>query len=418
MRSSFVNQWTLRTLCYAILLGLAALQMKIALQEQLEFSNTSGSAAVVDFVRSSYLLDYHAKRLHLVEGDLARAECLFVKALYYNPAYLPAWMGLAQLYNDQGKMDESRAILAYIDQIGAGVSRWRWDKALLAYQLGQMDMVARDISFVIEKIPGQSQQNALKMAFSLWEQPQDLLRNAGEQNVLPLFQHAIQTKKIETALALWPRVEALGVEANRKLVLSFLDSLIFQGQVPEAAAIWKKYFNPNALLYDGRFQEEPLNTAFGWRTSKVKGSGWQREHEKGKDSSSFHLYFSGTENLAFQHLSQIVPLTPARGYRLTASVKTKKLTTDQRPYIEIIGQACSMEPVKTEMMASDQDWTLVSLEFSPPGDCAAVVVQFRRNPSNHLDNLLAGDAWLRDLNLEETSGPQTVLEIRPLETYP
>ncbi len=401
--SSYTRHWTFRVVCFLVLLGLAVLQLFIARQEQTAYSSTKVSAAMLESQYSSSLLTWHAKRFHLIEGDMAQAEGLFKRALVQNPLYLPAWLGLAELRNDQGSKPESQAILEYVDQLSADISRWRWDKALLAYQLGRFDILSRDLSYVIEKIPGNSRQSALKMAFSIWDDPQELLSRIGTQNVLYLFNYAIQTTQVDTALAFWPYIEKMGVEANKKDVLTFLNALILNKKITIAMPIWKKYFNSQSLLYDGSFQEEPMNTAFGWRVDKPKGSTWRIESDKGKEKSqAMRLHFSGTENLAFNHLSQIVPLASAKKYSLTGWLKTEKLTTDQRPYLEVVGYQCTIPPAKTEIIAKSQPWTPFTLTFNVSEDCEAVQVRVRRDPSNHLDNLLAGDLWLRDLEIHDT----------------
>lgn len=409
--SSYTRHWTFRVACFLFLLGLAMFQVFIARQEQAQYSSTSGLPDSLEYLHSPYLLTWHAKRFHLLEGDTGRAEGLFQRALTQNPLFIPAWLGLAELRNDQGRKPESQDILEYVDKLSSDISRWRWDKALLAYQLGQLDILSRDLSYVIEKIPGQSRQSGLKLAFSLWDDPQELLSRMGKQNVLYLFDYAVQTSRVDAALAFWPYIEELGVEANKKSVLAFLNALIVDKKIAVAVPIWKKYFNSQSLLYDGSFQEGPMNTAFGWRVDKPKGSTWRIESDKGKEKSqTMRLHFSGTENLAFAHLSQIVPLASAKKYNVTGWIKTEKLTTDQRPYLEVVGYQCTIPPAKTEMVAKSQPWTPFTLTINVPEDCDAVQVQVRRVPSNHLDNLLAGDLWLRDLELQNTGEIFSILD--------
>jgi len=405
-----------------MLIGLAALQLFVARLEQTTYSGTSGSAAMVESLYSPSLLTWHAKRFHLLEGEMAQAEELFKRALIQNPVFIPAWLGLAELDNDQGRKPESQAILEYVDKLSTDISRWRWDKALLAYQLGRLDILAHDLAYIIEKIPGKSRQSALKMAFSIWEDPHELLSLMGTQNVLSLFNYAVQTARLDTALALWPYIEELGVKANKKDVLTFLNALISDNKITIATPIWRKYFDTSSLLHDGSFQEEPMNTAFGWRVDKPKGSTWRIESSKGKEKfQAMRLHFSGTENIAFTHLSQIVPLASARKYSFSGWLKTEKLTTDQRPYLEVVGYKCKILPAKTEIMAKSQPWAPFTLSFNVPEECEAVQVRVRRDPSKHLDNLLAGDLWLRDLEILDTgkieSSSNTKLLIQDLQIH-
>ena len=409
--SLYTRHWIFRVVCFLILLGLAALQLFIAGQEQTVYSGTSDSTAMLESLYSPSLLTWNAKRFHLIEGEVTKAEGLFKRALVQNPLFIPAWLGLAELRNDQGRKPESQAILGYVDQLSRDISRWRWDKALLAYQLGRLDILSRDLSYVIEKMPGESRQGALKMAFSIWNEPQELLNQMGAQNVLYLFNYALQTTHIDTALVFWPYIEKKGVKTNKKDVLTFLNALILNKKIAIAAPIWKKYFSSQSLLYDGSFQEEPMNTAFGWRVGKPKGSIWRIESDKGREKfQAMRLHFSGTENIAFSHLSQIVPLVSAKKYSLTGWLKTENLTTDQRPYLEVVGYQCTTPPAKTEIMAKSQPWSPFTLTFNVSEDCEAVLVRVRRDPSNHLDNLLAGDLWFRDLEIQDTGEIFSILD--------
>lgn len=408
---SYSRNWTFRVVCFLFLLGLATLQLFIARQEQTEYSSTSGLPDSLEYLHSPYLLTWHAKRFHLLEGDTGRAEGLFQRALTQNPLFIPAWLGLAELRNDRGVQAESQAILDYVDRLSADICRWRWEKALLVYQMGQFDMLSRDLSYVIEKIQGKSRQSGLKLAFSIWEAPQELLGRMGKQNVLYLFDYAVQTSRVDTALAFWPYIEELGVEANKKSVLAFLNALIVDKKISVAVPIWKKYFNSQFLFYDGSFQEEPMNTAFGWRAGKPKGSTWRIEADKGNEKPrAMRLHFSGTENIAFSHLSQIVPLEAAKIYSLSGWLKTEKLTTDQRPFVEVVGYQCTIPPTKTEIVAKSQPWTPFTLIINVPENCEAVQVRVRRVSSNHLDNLLAGDLWLRDLEIHDGGEIFSVLD--------
>ena len=412
-KTSYTRHWLVRAGCFLVLVILAGLQLFVALREQLEYGGNHDSKAVIDLLRSPYLLTWHGKRLHMLEGKMAEAEDLFTRALCNNSFFIPAWLGLAELHNDQGRKPQSRAILEYVDKISKGINRWRWEKALLTYQLGQYDILARDLSYIIEKIPGKTRQSALKMAFSIWEDPDELLQQVGTQNVLELFNHACKTKRIATALAYWPRIEGLGVEKNRKDILFFISTLLSNDEMEKATTVWRKYFNPKKWLYDGSFADEPMNTAFGWHVGKPNGSTWRIESLSEKSNfNSLRLHFSGTENIQFSHVSQIIPLAPGKQYNLTGRVKTVNLTTDQRPYLEVVGYKCTTPKARSEKMADNQPWTTISLLVLVSEDCQAVQVRVRRDRSDHLDNLLAGDLWLTDLVIRDTGEEYSILDTK------
>ena len=402
---------SLRIVTFLALAALATVQLRIALQEQAEYSGTGASTAMMNSLRSPFLLTWHGKRLHLLDGEVEQAEALYRRALVHNSLYIPAWLGLAELYNDRGRKAKAEVILHQVDGLMAEINRWRWDKALLTYQLGRTDVLAGDLSWIVAHIPGETRTNALKLAFSLWPDPAELLARLRGDNLPLLFGHAARTGKIETALAWWPEIEQVGVDNVRAEVLIFLNSLIDNGRLAQAAAIWRKHFNAESLFYNGDFTQEPSNTAFDWRISAPKGSTWRLETAGDGKGRALRLHFSGTENLGYHHLAQVVPLTPGRKYTLTAQVKSEGLTTDQHPYLEIAGFQCKMAAVRSEAVAESQPWTALTLPFEIPADCQAVQVRVRRDPSDRLDNLLGGDLWLQKLAIKKTGA----INLAPVE---
>ena len=135
-------------------------------------------------VRDSRILTYQAKQKHLFEADLTGAEVLLQQALKVNSYYIPAWLSLVELYNDRGEKDHAGKVLAYVDELTQGIKRWRWDKALVAYQTGMVEILPEELSYIIREIPGKSRNDALQLAFTLWKKPEILIQNVGISNII------------------------------------------------------------------------------------------------------------------------------------------------------------------------------------------------------------------------------------------
>ena len=99
--------------------------------------------------------------------------------------------------------------------------------------------------------------------------------------------------------------------------------------------------------------------------------------------------------------NQIVPLTGGKRYQFSAMAKSKKLTTNERPFFDIYGFQCKAPSAATEMVGPDQDWTEMKVAFEVPADCHAMVVRLHRKESNHIDSKISGQLWLRDLSITE-----------------
>ncbi len=399
-----------RICCFLLLLACALLQLNFSVQEQRIFTDKKGRLPT-DQIRNARLLTYHAKQKHMFDADMDGALSLLQQALIINPYYVPAWLSLAELKNDIGAKEQAIEVLHYVDVLTRGLKRWRWDKALVAYQLGKMDMLPGELSYIIGEIPGKARADALQLAFTLWQEPEDLIENIGRENIMHLFNYCVRKNLPQKALSFWQMIPSRGVDWQEKEALALIDMLLRTGNVAKAGNIWRSHFNSKNIVYNGNFSEKFLRRAFGWRAGKNKGFAQRFEHIPGDDSvRNLHYRFKGWDNLNFSHLSQIVPLEPRKEYQLTAELKSERLTTDQRPFLEVYGYKCKMAYARSEMIEPDQDWAEYKVNFGVPGECSAVVVRLRRKESRHIDNKLAGKMWLREFRITETNDDFTLLD--------
>lgn len=403
MSNPGLQSMVLRICCFGILLACAIWQMLFSYQEQRIFGEKFDKAQP-PHARNVRGLTYHAKQKYMLEADLTGAMSLLQQALTVNPSYVPAWLSLAELNNDLGQKEKAYAILQYVDLLTEGLKRWRWDKALTAYQLGRMEMLPGELRYIVGEVGGKNRNDALQLAFMLWDEPEELLAKMGAENISHLHGYAVKKNLSQTALFFWHRMESGGVEWQEKEVLALLDMLLRVGEVKVASDIWRKYFNPDEILFNGDFSRPFLEQAFGWRTGKKQNFDmvFAKDSEDGS-ARSIHYRFKGWENINFAHLFQIVPVESGKEYKLTAEMKSQKMTTDQRPFLEISGYKCNMPVAVSEMVAEEQDWTKHQVMMQVPEECAAVIVRMRRKESNHIDNKLAGQLWLRNVVIAETA---------------
>ena len=76
--------------------------MYYAVQQQLLYSERTEFLKQHQ-IRNARLLTPSSKTKTLFEADLAMAETLLQYALTVNSYYIPAWISLAELYNDKGE---------------------------------------------------------------------------------------------------------------------------------------------------------------------------------------------------------------------------------------------------------------------------------------------------------------------------
>lgn len=400
-----------RFFCISVLLALAAIQIHFALYEQTEYSRNENASSLHKYQSNPYLLTWLGKQKHLLDADLEMANTLYQKALQINSVYIPAWLGLAELQFDQRQKENANAILEYSGGLLDDVKRWRWNKALVAYQFDRKDILAPDLSYIIREIPGKTRNDALRLAFAQWPDAIELQEQLGDDTLEHLFKYATRKRKVEQGLILWDSFKTEDFENQEKETLAFIDMLMGQSEVESAATIWSKYFNATSLLFNGDFSKEPLQTAFGWHIGKNKGASWYLQEATKKDPQpSLHLHFKRQKNINLHNIYQIVPLLGGKVYALKGEIKTKNLTTDQLPFLEAYGYKCKAPRNHTEMVSSNQDWTDIYLLFEVQAECDAMVIRLRRRESTHIDNKLAGDIWLANFKIAETDEIFTILD--------
>ena len=390
----------IRLLCFLILLLIAAVQIRFAVLEQDTFIGKGGAAS-----NNALLLTNAAKQKHLFEADLDQAAYLLQNAWLVKPYYVPAWLALAVVRSDQGKTEQSLKIIDYVHYLTRDIKRWRWDKVLVAYQLGQTRLLPTELSYIIAEIKGKPRKDALQLAFTIWPDPQELLDNIGVENIIHLFKHASAQNLPDQARSLWAVIDAQDIDYQREDLLNCIDMLMRNSDVTAASHIWRTQINPERLLYNGDFSTPFMQKAFGWRKANHNGVELQlKSITSNSESKTLHLRFKGWDNIKYHHFYQIVPLAGGHHYRLTANIKTDKLTTDQRPYLEVYGYQCGNFPyAKSEMMQPSQQWEKITLDFEVPADCAAVVVRMRRDESTQIDSKISGHLWLADMAINPTS---------------
>ena len=395
-------QSTAFRMCGGVFLLVCAIwQMLFSFQEQKTFSEGFEKTSAPQ-TRNYRVLTHFAKQKYMVDADLNAAVSLLQQALTAHPSYVPAWLSLAEVNNDLGQKEKAYAILNHVDRLTAGLKRWRWDKALTAYQLGQVELLPGELRYIVAELAGKDRNDALQLAFTLWEEPEELLEKIGHENITHLLSYAVRKDMSKQAMYFWEKVETTEVQWQQKEALAYLDMLLRVGEVQAAANVWRKNFNPDKLLFDGNFSQPFLEQAFGWRTGKRKNFDQLFvNNPQGVAGRILHYRFKGWENINFTHLSQIVPLENGKTYTLTADMKTQKMTTNQRPFLEISGYKCKGPVVNSEMVAPNQDWKKYQVVINVPEECGAVVVRLRRKESNHIDSKLAGQLWLRNFIMTE-----------------
>ncbi|MDO5674091.1 MAG: hypothetical protein Q4G66_04120 [bacterium] len=284
------------------------------------------------------------------------------------------------------------------------IQRWSWNKTLLAYRLGRNDILAQELPYLIDNVAGKLKNDAMRMAFTIWPTMPELRLNVDKQ-IPALFSYAVRTGRNQQAIMLWPEISSQLDDIPRQELVRFISQLIAQKEWEIAKQAWTEITGSDSgMIHDGGFSAAPLQGAFGWRISDVKGCSWNIEAQPDtrQSGNALHVRFTGQENVQYHHVSQIIPVEGGKNYHLSGYWKGEKLTTDQRPYVELIPYGCAGSGSKSAIIDADTGgWQEVQLEIQAPVECQAVLFRLRRQQSLQIDSRLSGDFWITGVTLSQ-----------------
>lgn len=342
-------------------------------------------------------VDYGVKAWY--ENQLGLARRYFKNALSVNVLNLDAWLKLAQLEAEDNNRPQAVAVLRFTDHLTRQVVKWKWQQIMLARDLKEEAVFLKNINFVIAY--PQLRTDALNLLdLHVAGNVSTALTILSPRNLPDYLNWLMRWRRTEDSLRVWA---ALTENQKRTDALHerYVNFLVAQKQIKPAVDIWVKATGSRGIANPGFESVLGMNQIFDWRARPGEFWDIQRDKVAPKEGhSALRIDFSGKENIQFAHLSQIVPVQPGVDYRLSFWWRSRDLTTDQRPSLEIRGVQCGHPGWSSEMAPNNGDWRRESIAFSVPEACYAVSLTLHRRPSYRFDCKIKGQLWLDDFQLE------------------
>lgn len=332
--------------------------------------------------------------------DPKRASEAYGKAIVRDPVLMEAYLALASAKSAQGDRGTARGILRLFSTKLAAVSTWKWQEALLAYELGDDEAMEASFQFILERMPRRVR-DACFLASQYWGS-WDALADHVRPDIQPvLLRELIASRELTAARRLWDRMEEGGRPAERELTVQLVHALLQNDRIGDAKAVWRRRVGstPNAVS-NGGFEDPIEGMGFGWRFSKHPHVLAERTFSEAYEGRScLHVRFLGEANVEFRHVSQVVPVEPGKPYRLQFARKARGITTDQGVFVEVSGFGCPGLSVRSTPVLGTRPWETERLDFTVPEACEAAVVRIRRGESLKFDSRITGDYWLDAVEL-------------------
>lgn len=378
----------------AALIWYAILTYRIAAKD-FEFIQAHNSSKL--FPVALYYRGNHAY-FGLLEPALAADD--FRLAVACNPVYIPAWLALARVELAEGNRASANRLLDALEPMIHPVSTWKWQELLLAYELRDSERFKTHLNFILNRLPYRIPE-AYYLAQKYYGDAASVVPYIAAENQMVYLNELMRTKETDAVLGLWQKMQRDSHSIDEDTQLRVCQFLLANKNLAAAKDIWLSRLGEAAAgVHDGGFEQEPLNRAFGWVFQRNPQVSIERTAVTAYEGNkSLHLHFRGTDNVSFQHVSQIVPVAPGREYSLRFARKNSNLTTDQGVFLEVAGYQCKGLYAKSSAATGTSPWVIEELRFKVPEECQALTLRVRRKESLMFDNKIAGDYWLDGVHL-------------------
>ncbi len=328
-----------------------------------------------------------------------QAKRCFLRAVSGNALYLDAWLNLAEIETEQGNQENAKAILAYTHDLSGQVHRWKWRQLLLARELGMDEIVFGNVNDLLSK--DVFTQDVFQLIHAdLGGSASAVIERLEPSHLTAYLLWLIRWGLPDQSERVWQAITAIKTP-DRAIALRYVNFLLAHKRIIPAVEVWHQYTGSSGLTNPG-FEKELTNQGFDWRYWGEKEGTWSMKRATYltvEGDYALKISFNGKENISFQHVFQIVPVIPMKKYRLTYSWKSRGVTTDQGPFVEIYGYDTQGLYASGSVINGSQTWHEESITFETPADCHAAVLRLRRRPSMRFDSKIRGIVWFDDFRL-------------------
>lgn len=354
------------------------------------------------------------RQLDFEYSDLPLAISYYERAASINPSSASYWMDLGGTYETAGNVSQAEQAFLKARELYpiSAEAAWRFGNFLL--RQGRVQEAFQQLHDALVSDP-----KLTNLAISLcWRSTHDIGQIL--KNVLPdkrdqnwgAVQFFVQAREPVPAMAVWKRIAGHQERFPVSDAFPLLDMLIDTGHGDDAQTVWsealeaagigtKQDSTNGSLVWNGGFEQEPLNGGFDWRIAPIAGAEMRLDEQMVHSGRrSLRVDFDGTNNVDFQHLWQYVKVQPATRYRLSAFFRTGDLSTDSGIGFEVRDISNPGNPSHfTPNLVGTQSWIEEETEFATGADTKVLQIVLRRTHSNKLGNKIRGTAWVDDVAL-------------------
>ena len=217
----------------------------------------------------------------------------------------------------------------------------------------------------------------------------------------------------DQAHEVWVQAVATGTPFPLAMATPYIEHLLELGRAEEAQSAWRDLeklgviSNPATddegnLVFNGDFEQMPLNTGFDWRYSPGNFIALDFSDPTAHSGKvCLRIEFTVSRNDGYTPLYQLVPVAPNQAYLLTAYVRSQEITSDSGPRLQVQDSFHSNGPnVMSETTVGTTPWHQISLRFCTGPDTKLVSLSVIRVRGRTFPTEITGSFWLDSVVLK------------------
>lgn len=343
------------------------------------------------------------------EADTQKAAAAFRQLLQRDPQNPYRWADLGEAFLEAGQKEQARRCFDQMLALAPRSMPLLLRAANFYFQAGE-NYQALPITARILTLTSDYDSIIFSEYTRLVDHSEDVLRYGLPEDrraARSWLQYLTQAERLEDAQHTWEWIARRGYDDD-STAGEYAGFLVQQGHPRAAVSAWAQHLGTRAgdyrksnYLFDGNFELDPTPSPFDWGFGRAVGVDVARNcSTAGHRNCSLRIGFAGTQNLELVAASQMALVTPGP-YRLRASIRTERLTTDQGIRFRISdAELPARLNVIFGQFKGTMPWSSVEQDFTVPPLTRLLRVEVIRQPSMRFDNKVGGTAWIDELKLE------------------
>jgi len=347
------------------------------------------------------------------------------------------WLELGKAYDSQGQPQQAESALERAVSLAPRYFEPRWALANSRLRAGKADAALKDFREAIALSGGgygnaspQPDRNVTLNAFNAINGALGMNLEA-LRSVIPadsaarsyLAEFLATHEALDQALEIWRILPTDDLNSYRSLAAQLTRELQGKNRFHEAREVWQKLSDaegilpedsPNLIANPG-FEQTPLREKYVGVIDLGEGFDWViRRHTEVRAARSteaarsgsygLRLVFTASMNSAFQEVSHLAAVEPARQYRLSYFAKTKNLSSlpNETPFVEITDAANPAAfSLRSVAPSGTTEWSEQAIGFTTTENTRGLRLTIRAPQVKTIDRGRLPELWLDDFKLEK-----------------